>query len=82
MKMMDKAWVPARGPGLPWVAGEYESLRDQVRRFVEEEIKPHGEVLRLVETDSMQLLSTFFPRRGHAQSLLANHLVLAPIPVS
>jgi acyl-CoA dehydrogenase len=40
MKMMDKAWVPARGPGLPWAAGEYESLRDQVRRFVEEEIKP------------------------------------------
>ncbi|MDH2403165.1 acyl-CoA dehydrogenase family protein [Bradyrhizobium sp. SSUT18] len=40
MKMMDKAWVPPRGPGLPWVAGEYESLRDQVRRFVEEEIKP------------------------------------------
>jgi acyl-CoA dehydrogenase len=40
MMMMDKAWVPARGPGLPWVAGEYESLRDQVRRFVEEEIKP------------------------------------------
>ena len=38
--MMDKAWIPARGPGLPWVAGEYESLRDQVRRFVEEEIKP------------------------------------------
>ncbi|QOG22573.1 MULTISPECIES: acyl-CoA dehydrogenase family protein [Bradyrhizobium] len=40
MKMMDKAWVPVRGPGLPWVAEEYESLRDQVRRFVEEEIKP------------------------------------------
>jgi hypothetical protein len=40
MKIMDKAWVPPRGPGLPWVAGEYESLRDQVRRFVEEEIKP------------------------------------------
>jgi acyl-CoA dehydrogenase len=43
MKMMDKAWVPARGPGLPWVAGEYESLRDQVRRFVEEEIKPRAD---------------------------------------
>ncbi|TIT67843.1 MAG: acyl-CoA dehydrogenase family protein, partial [Mesorhizobium sp.] len=40
MKMMDKAWVPSRGSGLPWVAGEYELLRDQVRRFVEEEIKP------------------------------------------
>lgn len=40
MKTMDNAWVPPRGPGLPWVAGEYESLRDQVRRFVEEEIKP------------------------------------------
>lgn len=37
---MDNAWVPPRGPGLPWVTGEYESLRDQVRRFVEEEIKP------------------------------------------
>lgn len=41
--MMDKAWVPARGPGLPWMAGEYESLRDQVRRFVEEEIKPYAD---------------------------------------
>ena len=40
---MDKAWVPARGPGLPWAAGEYELLRDQVRRFVEEEIKPHAD---------------------------------------
>lgn len=40
MKMMDKAWVPAQGPGLPWAAGEYELLREQVRRFVEEEIKP------------------------------------------
>ena len=35
--------VPARGPGLPWAAGEYELLRDQVRRFVEEEIKPHAD---------------------------------------
>jgi acyl-CoA dehydrogenase len=43
MKMMDKAWVAARGPGLPWAAGEYELLRDQVRRFVEEEIKPHAD---------------------------------------
>ena len=41
----------------------------------------HGEVLRFAETDPMQLLSTFFPSRGHAQSLLANHLILAPIPV-
>jgi acyl-CoA dehydrogenase len=40
MKMMDKACLPARGAGLPWAAGEYELLRDQVRRFVEEEIKP------------------------------------------
>jgi acyl-CoA dehydrogenase len=40
---MEKAWVPVRGPGLPWVAEEYESLRDQVRRFVEEEIKPCAE---------------------------------------
>jgi len=43
MKMMDKVWVQARGPALPWVAGEYESLRDQVRRFVEEEIKPYAD---------------------------------------
>ncbi|TJV07452.1 MAG: acyl-CoA dehydrogenase [Mesorhizobium sp.] len=40
MKMMDNAWVPSRGSGLPWTTGEYELLRDQVRRFVEEEIKP------------------------------------------
>ena len=40
---MDKVWVQARGPALPWVAGEYESLRDQVRRFVEEEIKPYAD---------------------------------------
>ncbi|MES5485973.1 acyl-CoA dehydrogenase family protein [Bradyrhizobium sp. INPA03-11B] len=38
--MMDKALGPVRGPGLPWTAAEYELLRDQVRRFVEEEIKP------------------------------------------
>ena len=38
--MMDKAWVAAQGPELPWAAAEYELLRDQVRRFVEEEIKP------------------------------------------
>lgn len=38
--MMDKAWVPEQEPGLPWAAAEYELLRDQVRRFVEEEIKP------------------------------------------
>lgn len=38
--MMDNAWVPSRGSGLPWTTGEYELLRDQVRRFVEEEIKP------------------------------------------
>ena len=43
MKMMDKAWVSSRGPGLPWAAGEYELLRDQVRRFVEEEIKPRAD---------------------------------------
>jgi acyl-CoA dehydrogenase len=41
--MMDKAWVPARGPGLPWAAAEYELLRDQVRKFVEKEIKPHAD---------------------------------------
>lgn len=33
----------ARGPGLPWATGEYELLRDQVRRFVEEEIKPRAD---------------------------------------
>ncbi|HEX2136424.1 MAG TPA: acyl-CoA dehydrogenase family protein [Microvirga sp.] len=33
----------AGGPGLPWTAPEYELLRDQVRRFVEEEIKPHAD---------------------------------------
>ncbi|MCC8952447.1 acyl-CoA dehydrogenase family protein [Bradyrhizobium sp. Pear77] len=37
---MDKAWVTAQEPELPWAAAEYELLRDQVRRFVEEEIKP------------------------------------------
>jgi acyl-CoA dehydrogenase len=41
--MMDKAWIPARGPGLPWAAAEYELLRDQVRKFVEKEIKPHAD---------------------------------------
>jgi acyl-CoA dehydrogenase len=43
MKMMNKAWVPAEKAGLPWAAAEYELLRDQVRRFVEEEIKPHAD---------------------------------------
>ncbi|MGN8550920.1 acyl-CoA dehydrogenase family protein [Bradyrhizobium sp. 13971] len=37
---MDKAWMSAREPELPWMAAEYELLRDQVRRFVKEEIKP------------------------------------------
>jgi acyl-CoA dehydrogenase len=41
--MMDKAWIPARGPGLPWAAAEYELLRNQVRKFVEKEIKPHAD---------------------------------------
>lgn len=40
MKTMDKAWMSAREPELPWMAAEYELLRDQVRRFVKEEIKP------------------------------------------
>ncbi|MCC8945473.1 acyl-CoA dehydrogenase family protein [Bradyrhizobium sp. Arg62] len=40
MKMMDKAWNASREPELPWMAAEYELLRDQVRRFVKEEIKP------------------------------------------
>ena len=35
--------TPAGGPALPWTAPEYELLRDQVRRFVEEEIKPHAD---------------------------------------
>jgi acyl-CoA dehydrogenase len=30
-------------PQLPWAAPEYELLRDQVRRFVEEEIKPRAD---------------------------------------
>jgi acyl-CoA dehydrogenase len=38
--MMNKAWTPAPGSGLPWASGDYESLRDQVRRFVEKEIRP------------------------------------------
>ncbi|NEU94945.1 acyl-CoA dehydrogenase [Bradyrhizobium sp. UFLA 03-164] len=40
MRMMDNAWASAQGQELPWAAAEYELLRDQVRRFVEEEIKP------------------------------------------
>jgi acyl-CoA dehydrogenase len=32
-----------RGSGLPWATGEYELLRDQVRRFVEKEIKPQAD---------------------------------------
>ncbi|OIM96099.1 acyl-CoA dehydrogenase [Bradyrhizobium elkanii] len=32
--------MSAREPELPWMAAEYELLRDQVRRFVKEEIKP------------------------------------------
>ncbi|MGF6429120.1 MULTISPECIES: acyl-CoA dehydrogenase family protein [Bradyrhizobium] len=43
MKTMDKAWMSAREPELPWMAAEYELLRDQVRRFVKEEIKPHAD---------------------------------------
>ncbi|WP_246787685.1 acyl-CoA dehydrogenase family protein [Bradyrhizobium sp. CCBAU 53421] len=38
--MMDNAWAASEGAELPWAAAEYELLRDQVRRFVEEEIKP------------------------------------------
>jgi acyl-CoA dehydrogenase len=41
--MMDRARVLARGPGLPWAAAEYELLRDQVRKFVEKEIKPRAD---------------------------------------
>ena len=40
---MDTAWAAGRGRGLPWAAGEYELLRDQVRRFVKAEIKPHAD---------------------------------------
>lgn len=41
--MLERTATPARTEGLPWTAEEYELLRDQVRRFVEEEIKPHAD---------------------------------------
>jgi acyl-CoA dehydrogenase len=34
---------PATGSPSPYLAEEHEMLRAQVRRFVEEEVKPHGE---------------------------------------
>jgi acyl-CoA dehydrogenase len=40
---MDGGGGEARGRGLPWARGEYELLRNQVRRFVEEEIKPRAD---------------------------------------
>ncbi len=46
---MDEAAALASGEfpgalrGSPYFTAEHEMLRDQVRRFVEEEIKPHGE---------------------------------------
>lgn len=40
---MERAGAEARGLKLPWTAGEYELLRDQVRRFVDEEIKPYAD---------------------------------------
>jgi acyl-CoA dehydrogenase len=40
---MDRVGGVTRGSGLPWAAGDYELLRDQVRRFVEKEIKPHAD---------------------------------------
>ncbi|WP_051435344.1 acyl-CoA dehydrogenase family protein [Microvirga flocculans] len=40
---MDGAAVQARGQGLPWERGDYELLRHQVRRFVDEEIKPQAD---------------------------------------
>lgn len=43
MRAMDNVRVAAKPPGLPWAAGEYALLRGQVRRFVEQEIKPHAD---------------------------------------
>jgi acyl-CoA dehydrogenase len=40
---MDRVGGVTRGSGLPWAAGDYELLRDQVRRFVDKEIKPHAD---------------------------------------
>jgi acyl-CoA dehydrogenase len=40
---MDTAELKARGRELPWTTGEYELLRDQVRRFVEKEVKPYAD---------------------------------------
>ena len=40
---MDGSGIAPRRPGLPWATGDYEQLRDQVRRFVEKEIKPHAD---------------------------------------
>lgn len=40
---MDGSGTAPRRPGLPWATGDYEQLRDQVRRFVEKEIKPHAD---------------------------------------
>lgn len=40
---MDNRGFEARASGLPWERGEYDLLRDQVRRFVEKEIKPHAD---------------------------------------
>ena len=40
---MDRVGGATRRAGLPWSGGEYELLRDQVRRFVEKEIKPHAD---------------------------------------
>ncbi|WP_414474550.1 acyl-CoA dehydrogenase family protein [Microvirga sp. M2] len=40
---MSGAGGEARGLRLPWASGEYEILRHQVRRFVEQEIKPHAD---------------------------------------
>jgi acyl-CoA dehydrogenase len=40
---MDTAELKARGRELPWATGEYELLRDQVRRFVEKEVKPYAD---------------------------------------
>lgn len=40
---MNKVEVAPRMRELPWTAAEYEILRKQIRRFVDEDIKPHGD---------------------------------------
>ena len=40
---MDRNRADASGRGLPWASGDYELLRSQIRRFVEEEVKPSAD---------------------------------------